>query len=299
MSLLGGIVGGVLGIGSSAVSGAYNIKQQKLANEANKELAQQQNEYNLALQDKEFQYNTAASETEYLRNLEQWNMQNEYNSPAAQIERYKAAGLNPNLIYGSGSASAGNVNSSPQFTAARYKAPHAERATVNPASLGNIDPYQAIQFGQSLAIQKAQENQINAQADFTKQETKNKQLDGLIRAEELTGRKLSNREREALFEPTVMNAHIRNRRDSNQADLLFTQNRSLQYDLDHLRPEQRDKLAREVEHLRINNDIDSFRLQLLRLGISDRDNAIIRFGSRLLLANEDRITNFIDKLLNR
>lgn len=39
-----------------------------------------------------------------------WTMQNEYNSPAAQMERFKAAGLNPNLIYGRGSSGlAGNI----------------------------------------------------------------------------------------------------------------------------------------------------------------------------------------------
>lgn len=31
-----------------------------------------------------------------------WNTQNEYNSPAAQMQRLKAAGLNPNLVYGGG-----------------------------------------------------------------------------------------------------------------------------------------------------------------------------------------------------
>lgn len=34
--------------------------------------------------------------------LSDWNMQNEYNSPVAQMERLKAAGLNPNLVYGNG-----------------------------------------------------------------------------------------------------------------------------------------------------------------------------------------------------
>lgn len=38
--------------------------------------------------------------------LADWNMQNEYNSPAKQMERLKAAGLNPALIYGSGGATA-------------------------------------------------------------------------------------------------------------------------------------------------------------------------------------------------
>lgn len=37
--------------------------------------------------------------------LKDWNMQNEYNSPAAQMERYKKAGLNPNLIYGQSNTS--------------------------------------------------------------------------------------------------------------------------------------------------------------------------------------------------
>lgn len=32
--------------------------------------------------------------------LADWNRTNEYNSPAAQMARFKAAGLNPNLIYG-------------------------------------------------------------------------------------------------------------------------------------------------------------------------------------------------------
>lgn len=33
----------------------------------------------------------------------QWNKQNAYNTPKAQMERLKAAGLNPNLVYGNGS----------------------------------------------------------------------------------------------------------------------------------------------------------------------------------------------------
>ena len=42
-------------------------------------------------------------EYEWSKNLEMWNLQNEYNSPSAQMERFKEAGLNPNLIYGPGS----------------------------------------------------------------------------------------------------------------------------------------------------------------------------------------------------
>lgn len=41
-----------------------------------------------------------------------WNLQNEYNSPAAQMQRFQDAGLNPNLMYGQGSS--GNATNAPQ-----------------------------------------------------------------------------------------------------------------------------------------------------------------------------------------
>ncbi|UPW41900.1 DNA pilot protein [Dipodfec virus RodF1_80] len=53
-----------------------------------------------------------ASTLNYKRQIDFWNMQNEYNTPAAQMERYRAAGLNPNLIYGTGTSSAGNASGS-------------------------------------------------------------------------------------------------------------------------------------------------------------------------------------------
>lgn len=43
------------------------------------------------------------------RNQKAWREANDYNSPRAQMDRLKAAGLNPNLVYGNGSA----VNTAP------------------------------------------------------------------------------------------------------------------------------------------------------------------------------------------
>lgn len=55
-------------------------------------------------------------------NLKQWHRQNEYNHPIAQMERLKAAGLNPNLIYGSSPGSAtGNASDIPRVNAPDYK----------------------------------------------------------------------------------------------------------------------------------------------------------------------------------
>lgn len=43
-----------------------------------------------------------------------WTLANDYNHPIQQMERLKAAGLNPNLVYGSGSVS-GNTTSAPSL----------------------------------------------------------------------------------------------------------------------------------------------------------------------------------------
>jgi len=44
-------------------------------------------------------------------NKELWDYQNAYNTPQQQMARLQAAGLNPHLIYGAGSAGAGNAGS--------------------------------------------------------------------------------------------------------------------------------------------------------------------------------------------
>ena len=85
--------------GTSLVGGAIGASAQSSANKTNMAIAKMNNEYNAKMQDKQNAYN-----------LDMWNKQNEYNSPTAQLQRYKDSGLNPNLIYGGGSASAGNAS---------------------------------------------------------------------------------------------------------------------------------------------------------------------------------------------
>jgi len=55
------------------------------------------NQSNENAKNRQFQHDEAA--LAYQRQVELWNMQNKYNSPAAQMARYADAGLNPNLIY--------------------------------------------------------------------------------------------------------------------------------------------------------------------------------------------------------
>lgn len=57
------------------------------------------------------------AEYAHQQDIAQWNRQNAYNHPAMQMERLQNAGLNPNLVYGSGSVT-GNVSGQlPKYTA--------------------------------------------------------------------------------------------------------------------------------------------------------------------------------------
>lgn len=71
---------------------------------------------------------------QYQYDMDAWNKQNEYNSPVAQMKRLSDAGLNPNMIYGSGSAT-GNSASAPSTPTA---------PTVTEATTGNSGLFGAI-----------------------------------------------------------------------------------------------------------------------------------------------------------
>ena len=78
--VLAGIIAGGASLASSGLSAGTAFRQQRLANEYN---------------------------------LDMWNRQNAYNTPAEQMRRLQEAGLNPNLMYGQGNV--GNAPTAPQF----------------------------------------------------------------------------------------------------------------------------------------------------------------------------------------
>lgn len=74
-------------------------------------------------------------------NIDMWNMNNEYNSPAAQIQRATAAGINPNIAVESLSRSTANpVTSSPMSgSAASSSASIASGLLMQNAQLANLN----------------------------------------------------------------------------------------------------------------------------------------------------------------
>lgn len=87
----GGIIGPLVGAGAMIYDASMRSKDVK------RQIAAQKAEAELA----------------YQRSQEMWHWQNAYNSPIEQMKRFGAAGLNPHLIYGQGSA--GLASSPPSY----------------------------------------------------------------------------------------------------------------------------------------------------------------------------------------
>lgn len=104
-----GFIGGLLGNAQQSANIDNQISAQKSENQKNRDynflLAQQQNQWN----------------------LEQWMRENDYNSPKEQMQRFRDAGLNPDLMMANG---AQNLSaSSPQMSSG---------APSSPADLSNL-----------------------------------------------------------------------------------------------------------------------------------------------------------------
>lgn len=76
------------------------------------------------------QLNRDLADLSYQRNVEQWKRENAYNHPLAQMQRLQDAGLNPNLVYGSGSAVQTSARS-PQMEYPEMRAPNLELQLPN------------------------------------------------------------------------------------------------------------------------------------------------------------------------
>lgn len=119
--------------GMSAYNGLLGYIGQSNTNKMNQQIAREQN----------------------LFDLQMWNKSNLYNSPEEQMKRLEEAGLNPNLVYGSGNVSGQSSSQAPKAHDYSYTA-----------------PMMALKLPDILAVlsQYADYQQKTAQVDVTKQQ---------------------------------------------------------------------------------------------------------------------------------
>ncbi|WP_373233771.1 hypothetical protein [Parabacteroides sp. D26] len=154
MSIVGGIISGVGSLLGGIGSSAMNNKAVQDTNKANMEIAKYQ-----------AQWQQQENEKAYQRSLNMWNLQNEYNSPTQQMARIRAAGLNPNLVYGNG-VTGNSAGSTPQYEPAKFNAP-----TMQAYRGWNLGISDAISQFLAYRTAKAQVDNMEAQNSLIRQQT--------------------------------------------------------------------------------------------------------------------------------
>lgn len=109
-------------------------------------------------------------------NRENWALQNAYNTPSAQMARYKEAGLNPNLIYGQ-SNTAGAIAS----------AGTPESGANVMSKVGSLISawYGIKDMKAGIANKQAQNSLLNSQADYVNEQVKGQALENALKRKTL------------------------------------------------------------------------------------------------------------------
>lgn len=217
-------------------------------------------------------------------NQAQWAMQNEYNSPQSQMQRLRDAGLNPNMVYGSGSAvqQAGPIKGAeaPQWN------PKSVAPDIGGAISGGLNSYY------DLTQKQAQTDNLKAQNTILLQ-------DALLKSAQTAGTVLQNSTRELeldkaneLFRYTIDGAKAVVQKqiydaDKSYSDLRFTQNtQQSRIDVANLNPAAaRAKIQQTITQSRnteLDNEFKTLENNMRKNGINSSDPIYFRIIGQLL-----------------
>jgi len=146
MSLWPMIMQGGLNMGISALNNVFNRRAQRRAFAENRRQAEVAYGRDVDMWNRQSTWNR-----------EMWDLQNEYNMPANQMDRLRKAGLNPNLMYGNGAAG-GQAAQIQQATMPKYQSARANYSYV-PAQVPQI-----LGMYQDFKLKNAQMDLLKEQA---------------------------------------------------------------------------------------------------------------------------------------
>lgn len=291
MSIVGGIISGVGSLLGGLGSSAMNNKAVQDTNKANMEIAKYQS-----------QWQQQENEKAYQRSLNMWNLQNEYNSPTQQMARIRAAGLNPNLVYGNG-VTGNSAGSTPQYEPAKFNAP-----TMQAYRGWNLGISDAISQFLAYRTAKAQVDNMEAQNSLIRQQTATEATKQANIAASTSRSEFDLNMAKELKDVSVSSAIAdMNQKQAGVAQGWTKANREvIQYELDKALFDNKIKLNNEeylktlesVRQLQQDNDINAFRYRMERLlGTGSNNLTMIRdLLLRLGTALSDRAT--FDRLFN-
>lgn len=169
-NFVGSLISAIGGASESAATNATNLKIAQMNNEFNEKMLNKQMDYNKEMYQTqlgdqwEFYDDQKQNEWDLVKdnqafNTDMWDKQNEYNSAAAQVERFKAAGLNPALMMQGQSAGIAQSVSGTKGNSPSGSSPSAQGVNPPTASQWSAD-YSGIAQGLQSAVNYAQRERM-------------------------------------------------------------------------------------------------------------------------------------------
>lgn len=148
MPIAPAVLGGIIGAGASLLGNVFNLGGNKRTNQ------------------RQADFNTQMYERQRADALADWERNNAYNSPSQQMQRFKEAGLNPNLVYG-------QMQNAQPIRSVDAKAPDFVAPRIDTSQVGDIvSNYYNIKQ-QDLAIKQQQKALEMANEQIKSQQMKN------------------------------------------------------------------------------------------------------------------------------
>lgn len=240
--------------------------------------------------------------------MEDWMMQQEYNSPKNQMARFKEAGLNPNLIYG-------QTNEAPAVRSSEYHVSNREQPKWQTPDVAS-----GIMSYQDITTKQAQTDNIKAMTDIAKQDLVNKALSGyslaldnVIKSEDarikpgladsqLQAAKLSvdkaSKELELMEQTKQIALRDDQRRAAQNAQSLREgYARIKQMEMQNAKTDaERKKIEAEMKGILNSQELQELDLKLKRMGIQPGDNMFFRVLGQII--NSPDVKKFIKRLGN-
>lgn len=244
------------------------------------------------------------------QSLSDWTMQNEYNSPANQMKRFKEAGLNPHLIYGSANNNTATVRS----TDTKQWNPTAPRVDINAgqvmssyfdtkmkqAQTNNLE-----QQNTNLALQAmltaAQTEKTNSETDTNKYNLKFKNL-----TQEWSMQALEQSVRKAGLDIKTGEANLQNQLTTNETQKAIQANtiKSASLAVMQQRLQQSktiaetDQIKENIKKIQQNQRLDAFEESLNKIGLTRSDPRWMRVVNEIV-TNPESVTDTIQKAIKK
>lgn len=231
-------------------------------------------------------WNEKMYERQKADSLELWNRQNEYNSPTAQMERLREAGLNPNLVYGKGADNTAMAIQRPDVKPWNPKAPDVSGLA------------QSLFTGYDLAMKQAQTDLLKKQATVMAQDQLLKQAQ-TSQTLENTATTVQQRENAQSLFPYDLQAKIQSlQKGAQEIDIRSQENaraaalntQSLKEGLLRMGKLELEQATSRLEQSRImatikaiekDNSIRDYEIDLNRKGVQKNDTFFWRFMAEM------------------